>query len=462
MGRASLLGTGGAAVAALAFALLVATALLLNLTLVRLRAASDLVGLTNAILQTSADLARDVVSAETGQRGFLLTGERRYLQPYAEATVRIGADLARLEGLVQVPEQRRRVTALGPLVEAKLAELHQTVALRERSFEEALAVVRTDEGQRLSEEIRGVLAEFDAAERELLAERTTAQERQAEATTALAVASGGLALLAAVLGAALLLRRREERRLRELNMQLEQRVEERTTNLAEANRELDAFAHTVSHDLRAPLRAMRGYAAALEEDLGEVLGEEGRRYVGRIDAAAGRMDALVEDILAYSRLAREDISTGRVELEAVVAAALDAVAPRVEATNASVEVHRPLPPVRAHAAMLRQAVVNLLFNAVTFVASGERPRVTVRAELRAGGATVRLWVDDQGIGIAPTHQERIFQPFERLHGREAYPGTGIGLAIVSRVAERLGGACGVFSPSGAGSRFWIDLPAWRD
>ncbi len=207
---------------------------------------------------------------------------------------------------------------------------------------------------------------------------------------------------------------------------------------------------------------MRGYAAALEEDLGEALGPEGRWYVARIDAAAARMDALVEDILAYSRLAREDIRTGRVDLGAIVDAALEAAAPRIAEAGASVDVRRPMPPVRAQGAMLRQAVDNLLANALKFSEPGRAPVVRVRSEARDSGGMVRLWVEDEGIGIEPTHQERIFGPFERLHGREAYPGTGIGLAIVGRVAERLGGACGVFSRPGGGSRFWIDLPAWRD
>jgi signal transduction histidine kinase len=174
------------------------------------------------------------------------------------------------------------------------------------------------------------------------------------------------------------------------------------------------------------------------------------------------MDALVEDILAYSRLAREDIRTGRVDLAGAVDATVEAAAPQIAETGASVEVRRPMPAVRAQGAMLRQALENLLANALKFKAPGQRPVVRIWSEIREEDGKVRLWVEDEGIGIAPTHQERVFQPFQRLHGRETYPGTGIGLAIVSRVAERLGGRCGVFSTPGGGSRFWIGLPAWRD
>lgn len=461
-GHSARLRLGGVAAAGLALCMLAATALLLNINLVGLRHARGLVELTSEILQASSELGGRVVQAETGQRGYLLTGELRYLRPYEEAAARIEDDLRRLQALIVDPGQRGRAAALIPLVGDKLAELRRTIELRQQGFEVALAVVRTDEGQRLTEEIRARLAEFDAAERRLLEERTAAQENRAAVSTALAAMTGVLALLSALFGATLLRRLREEARLREVNAGLERRVEERTAGLAEANRELDAFAHTVSHDLRAPIRAMRGYATALEEDVGAALGEDGRSHVARIHAAAARMDALVNDILAYSRLAREDIRTGRVDLGGLVEAVLDGASDLVAGSGASVEVSRPMPVVRAQVPMLRQAVENLLGNALKFTEAGRAPVVRIRSELREGGRIARLWVEDEGIGIAPTHQERVFAPFERLHGRETYPGTGIGLAIVSRIAERLGGACGVFSRPGGGSRFWIDLPAWRD
>ncbi|WP_207539614.1 sensor histidine kinase [Sabulicella rubraurantiaca] len=453
--------TGGA-VAALSSVLLIVTALLLNLNLLRLREARGLVRLTNEIMRTSAEVRTQVIKAETGQRGFLLTAEGRYLAPYEEAAARIGSDHARLVALVLDPEQKRRAVALGALLDAKLNELRQTLALYRLDRDGALALVRTDEGQRLSEEIRALLDEFDNAERQLLEERTDVQDDRAEALTILAGTTGMLSLMSALLGVGLIRKQRQEEQLREVNAGLERRVTERTASLAEANQELDAFAHTVSHDLRAPLRAMRGYAAALEEDFGEAIGKEGRQYVGRIRAAAERMDSLVEDILTYSRLAREDIRTGRVELEGAVDAVLEAMAPAVAETGALVEVRRPMPAVRAQGAMVRQALQNLIGNALKFTPPGKAPVVRVRAETRGEGSPVRLWVEDEGIGVAATHQERIFAPFERLHGRESYPGTGIGLAIVSRVTERLGGACGVFSRPDGGSRFWMDLPAWKD
>jgi signal transduction histidine kinase len=168
------------------------------------------------------------------------------------------------------------------------------------------------------------------------------------------------------------------------------------------------------------------------------------------------MDTLIEDLLAYSRMAREEITVRPVSLSRLIDRVVADAKQLIAATNADVEVKQPLPEVRAHAPMLRQVIDNLLSNAIKFVAAGGKPRVRIWAERRGEGA--RLWVEDNGIGIDPAHQERIFHPFERLHGVESYPGTGIGLAIVHKGVERIGGTSGVVSEPGQGSRFWIDLP----
>jgi signal transduction histidine kinase len=167
------------------------------------------------------------------------------------------------------------------------------------------------------------------------------------------------------------------------------------------------------------------------------------------------MDGLIADILTYSRLTREEITLRPTSLETVVDQVLANSATLLEETEAGIAVERPLPAVNAHRPTLTQAVDNLISNAVKFVSPGTRPDVRIRAERRAG--MVRLMVEDNGVGIDPAHRERIFRPFERLHGVESYPGTGIGLAIVRRSAERMGGTCGVEPNPAGGSRFWIEL-----
>lgn len=235
---------------------------------------------------------------------------------------------------------------------------------------------------------------------------------------------------------------------------LEQTVRDRTAALEAANTQLESFAYSVSHDLRAPLRGMHGLAHALLEDYGNTLDERARDYASRIVYEAGLLDTLIQDLLAYSRLTRIDVAVESVDVRDVLDAALHSLDEPIRTTHANVEIEPNLPRVRANRAVLIQVLTNLVSNAVKF--GGDRPTVRIRAQ--KDGDKARIWVEDHGIGIAPKHQERIFRAFERLHGAERYPGTGIGLAIVHKGIERLGGRVGVESQEGQGSRFWFELP----
>jgi signal transduction histidine kinase len=245
--------------------------------------------------------------------------------------------------------------------------------------------------------------------------------------------------------------------VRDTQAALEDRVRERTRKLEERNEELEAFAYTVAHDLRAPIRAMHGFSDALLEDFSDVLGYRGRDYAKRIVDAARRMDALVRDLLEYSQIVRSEIVLKPVELSTVVKNVIGLEEQEIRVTGADVAVDGALPTVMAHQATLSQAVLNLVGNALKFVPPGKTPQVRIFAERRE--SWTRLWVSDNGLGIAQDQHETIFRVFERLHRREEYPGTGIGLAIVRKGVERMGGRTGVESAPGSGSRFWIDLPA---
>jgi signal transduction histidine kinase len=228
-----------------------------------------------------------------------------------------------------------------------------------------------------------------------------------------------------------------------------------TAQLAEANAQLNAFTHTMSHDLRAPLRSMAGFSQALREDYGPSLDATAQGYLARISSAAERMDRLISDLLAYSRLGRHELSLVVVDLEELVRDVLQQLHPAIAASSAAVRVRSPLQPVLAHRASLTHCVQNLVDNALKYVPRGVAPDVEVSTEPRGG--RVRLWVEDQGIGVAPEFHARIFETFERLHAQGAYEGAGMGLAIVRRAAERMGGACGIESRPGGGARVWIEL-----
>lgn len=237
---------------------------------------------------------------------------------------------------------------------------------------------------------------------------------------------------------------------------LERNVEMRTAELRDTNGQLEEFVYSIAHDLRAPLRAMQGFSSLLVDTYGELLPPEGKNFAERILRSAEAMDAITLDLLAYGRMARSEVSLGPVAVEAVWEAAVFQCEKAIEETGAQVEAAVPLPLLQAHAPILTQVLANLLSNALKFAREGEMPRVLLRAE-EIDDTTVRLWVEDNGIGIAPQYQQRIFRVFERLNGAK-YQGTGIGLSIVRKGVERMGGTIGLESEVGSGSRFWIQLP----
>jgi signal transduction histidine kinase len=246
--------------------------------------------------------------------------------------------------------------------------------------------------------------------------------------------------------------RRLQKELASSNSRLEQQVRERTSELRNLVDELEHFSYSITHDMRAPLRAMQGFAQLIQEQCASSLEPDCRDYLGRIRSAAARMDRLITDALCYSRLGREEMALEVVDTLALLRGIRESY-PDFQMPRASVQFPGTMPAVVANPAGLTQCFSNLLANAVKFMEPGRLPRVVVSAELR--GDEVRLWFEDNGIGIAPEMLPRMFGMFQRAS--KEYEGTGIGLALVRKVIERMGGRVGVESEPGKGSRFWLDL-----
>lgn len=232
-------------------------------------------------------------------------------------------------------------------------------------------------------------------------------------------------------------------------------IEQLNLELREANEQLEAFSSSVSHDLRAPLRTLHGFAQVLLQDYGPKLDDCARVYLEKMRGSAMQLDRLTRDLLAYSRIGREQMEPESVDLKPLVENVVS-INGAFQSPAAEVSVAPELQPVRANSTLLGQCLSNLLNNAVKFVAPNTKPQVHVRTE--PNGEKVRIWVEDNGIGIDPAYHQKVFGIFERVGNVSAHEGTGIGLAIVAKAVHRMGGECGVESNLGAGSRFWIDLP----
>ncbi len=256
-------------------------------------------------------------------------------------------------------------------------------------------------------------------------------------------------------------RKRWEEDIQRLNQELESRVEQRTAALRDSYDQMETFTYTVAHDLRAPLRAMLGFSQAILEENQQILDPTSRDFLQRIIRASHRMDSLIQDLLAYSHIARTDLKFEVIGLQSVINDVMNGITDELQMKHIKFIADGIFPSVNGHRTTLRTVVSNLVNNAVKFSSRKDSPTVELRAETKEyeGEPFVRLWVIDNGIGIAPGHHERIFRVFERLHGQDSYAGTGIGLAIVKKGVERMRGRVGVESELNEGSRFWIELPA---
>ena len=263
---------------------------------------------------------------------------------------------------------------------------------------------------------------------------------------------------------------------------LEDRVRERTARLQETVSELETFSYTIAHDLRAPARSMTGFCEVMFEDFTDSLPPEARLVIQKIARASRRMEALTRDLLQFSKVSREDIALSSVRIEPIIE---EVVALRPPAVQLALKVSVPLHPVLGHQGLLQHVFSNLIDNAVKFVPPDAAPHVSISTEVVHQGSAstrsralvfsstdhhppaspqkpdehVRIWVRDEGIGIAPQVHQKIFGIFERGVTSTAYEGTGMGLAIVARAMQRMGGSCGVESELGKGSSFWLELPA---
>ncbi|HUR47036.1 MAG TPA: ATP-binding protein [Candidatus Saccharimonadales bacterium] len=237
---------------------------------------------------------------------------------------------------------------------------------------------------------------------------------------------------------------------------LEKMVAERTAHLQETIAELEAFSYTVSHDLRSPLRAMQGFATIVAEENAMTLNAASKSYLGRISAAASRLDGLISDLMAFSKIGKEQLFLQSVDLNRLLRDILEQY-PSIHESKAAIQIESPLLRVRAHPAYLTQALANLLDNAVKFSAPGRAPEIRIFTESCENGSGVQLNVQDKGIGIPGDQLQKIFLVFQRAHVQ--FEGTGIGLSIVKRAIEKMGGRVGVNSAPDKGSTFWIKLPA---
>lgn len=415
-----------------------------------------------------------VKDAETGQRGYLITGEEIYLQPYRDALAGIDRQIERLKQMtVGNPVQQRWIARLDSLIRERLAILDNGLSLRrERGVEAASQWAFTGGDREAMADIHTHIDKMKNKERRVLLRRIEESwESGRKALIGLAIETV-LSLFLVFLVNYLLwrdLRERERaaRTLRAEHDELERHVQERTQELERSNRELQDFAFIASHDLQEPLRKIQAFGDRLKAKYGDALEAQGRDYLERIQNAARRMHRLINDLLTFSRVTSKAQAFVPIALEAVAREVLGDLEARIEETGGQVEVGE-LPTVEADPVQMRQLLQNLIGNALKFHHPEQPPRVQVRSaildgsEAPAGGNAAnglcQIAVEDNGIGIDERYQDKIFILFQRLHGRGEYEGTGMGLAVCRKIVERHGGSITFTSAPGSGTIFFVTLP----
>jgi len=437
------------------------------------------------IRSAAADLMGVLQDAETGQRGFLLTGRDTYLEPYAQA---VEAFEPRLDALARAvsgdPAFAPLLEALRVPMRAKMAELARTVELqRAGRAGAALAAVTEGEGKRLMDEARATFgAILERSERQLRAS-IAAQDRAATQLFWVTLLGGGVILaVAGGAGWTIMQYTREltaaRAEVEAANAGLEERVQERTTDLIRANEEIQRFAYIVTHDLRAPLVNIMGFTAELEATVKPITAyvtaegepspgaaaearaaatEDLPEALGFIRSSTRKMDGLINAILKISREGRRAPQPERIELQALLEATAASVHHQVNQEGGEISVSAPVPAIVSDRLSLEQVFGNLFDNAIKYRAAGRPIRIAVTARRLAGGR-IGIDVADNGRGIDPRDHERVFELFRRS-GVQDKPGEGIGLAHVRTLVRNLGGDITLHSALGNGTTFTIVLPA---
>ena len=410
---------------------------------------------SHELVQLLGSVGEALDAAESGHRRYLVTGDESYLTSYRAVVEQMPEYLRYLRGLTSgEAEQQVRVATLEQLITKQLgAEAGAIVQREQHGYEGVRHLALSGAAKTELEGIHRLMTELDSAERRAVLLRVA----QSAGSTRNTIALLGLgALLQLVLLASVyFLIHHDVTQRRRVAKELQTRGE----LLQAANKELEAFSYSVSHDLRAPLRHIDGYAALLSKAAGEALDDKARRYLQTISDSAKQMGQLIDDLLVFSRMGRQDMLRTTVNLDQLVKTVLHDLRLDLQGRTISWTMH-PLPNVLGDPAMLRQVLTNLISNALKFTATRPEAKIEIGVVTRKSGEA-EVFVRDNGVGFDMQYVNKLFGVFQRLHRNDEFEGTGIGLANVRRIIHRHGGRTWAEGAPDQGATFYFSLPLAR-
>jgi signal transduction histidine kinase len=410
------------------------------------------------VVEQLQEIRIDITLAESGQRGYLLTGEEKYLKPYQDGLDRVGQDMEKLQNLtLDNPKQQEAILRLAPLVRARLSELSAGIELRKQSGLQAgvEAVAYGNTGGKWMGQIGAQIGEMRHTEAELLSTRLETAAASTRKIKVLIASGNTLAILILLVKGFVIHKGTLRRNLAEENLkQANQRLERRTAELSETNIELESFAYSVAHDLRAPLRHIAGYSGALTQDYGPRLDEEGLRCLGKIASSARQMGRLVDDLLALSQVGRQELAFEETALGSLVAQVVEDLAPESAGRELAWQIGE-LFSAQCDPGLMKQVFMNLLSNAVKYTRRQEHAVIQVGQSMQNGERVI--FIRDNGAGFEMQYADKLFGVFQRLHKARDFEGTGVGLAIVQRIIRKHGGRIWAEAAVDQGATFFFTL-----
>ena len=397
-----------------------------------------------------------VQDVESAQRAFTVAGNEAYLEPYANAMRALPLQIEVLRRLVSDnPAQMVRLNKLREHVETRVAMSRTRIEQRRQLGAGAMGPkILNGAGVKLMETVRADIDAMISAEKTLLQNRRAilAQARTRSIVFQTLVGAISVALIGAVfVGLA--------RQMQRAN-RAEQETEKFNRQLQDANNELRAFSYSVAHDLRAPLRAINGFAQIIDEDCQGQLDESGRRALERITSNSTKMAVLIDDLLALSKVSQQPLHKAKVEMTDLVRGAYQELLETQNGRIIDCEI-TALPPASGDPSLLRQVWLNLIGNALKFTRNRERTRIEIGGNM-AGPEFATYFIRDNGAGFDMQYADKLFGAFQRLHRPTDFEGTGIGLALVQRIIQRHGGTIWAEGEENQGARFAFTLPEWTE
>jgi signal transduction histidine kinase len=402
------------------------------------------------VINNAEQLLAITVNLETGQRGFVITGDEDYLAPYDTALKNIEQHVQQLLTVTsEDPVQYERIKRVDLMIGQHIEQSKQVIEARKIDFQSAQALILSGEGRVLMDKIRELIREVQTQERQVFRAQNT--------ITGKSLVQFQFAFVGLIVAPALIILVLFHSINQNLNARnrVESQLRKASSEIQYLNKELEAYTYSVSHDLRAPLRSIDGYSQILNEDYANNLDGEGRRIIQVIINNARRMGHLIDDLLDFSRIGRKEMIKTDFDVQNMVQEVIRELTEQRNGHSVNIKV-LPLEPARGDFSMLRQVWVNLISNAIKY--SGKKQEAWIEIGSFHEPDKTCYYVKDNGVGFNMEYVDKLFGVFQRLHKSEDFEGTGVGLALVKRIVHRHGGSIWAEAKVNEGATFYFTLP----